>query len=675
MKRESNDIDLRRIWREMKRRWWLYAACFIVFMTLAATYCTFRMPTYNSRATLLIEDSSPEGAALAAAASNSAALRMLSMSSAAVANEMNLINSNDVLSRVVRQAGLNVTYVRRDGLGKQLLYPAAPVRAAVPQQVLDTLHRGVNIKVHMHDGVADLRAVKGPKGIFTAAEAEGVKLPYTFKTPTLAVRIEPAEGYNPAADENIDIIISGTQAVVENMRKDLTIEVNDKTSDAVDLEITDPLPLRGETILNCIMEQYNAKRLNRKRETAATELEYCNDRLQKLIQQLNESEAKVERFKRDNNLTAMALDSAGWMAQAIGSRASMARSQNALTYYDQVLYTLNKDNSGNSFIPVSLAGETPNPLAEEYNRLVSEKRELERSATPEHPSMQSINERIAKMRSTIITDFSQGVERSRRDLGTMHSLSDEAKAKVSTLPGLERELFDLMRDKAIKNEMYLYLLQRREAAELRLYSTDTTGFVVDAAYSDIKPSKTKGMIALVAAFLLSLALPTLLLWWLMRRRDVVRESVDLKFIGLEEASFRDEDIRVMRSRLAAMEGKTMLYIADFTHTSAAQGIVATFNDVDMGIAMAYPDTDAAGNDAIETRAFREQAEQLMQQGCRCVAVEVPEPELVSEIAHLIDRPEAQLIAVVPCGKMRRRELRRLLRGQMTERILVCIMRS
>lgn len=675
MKRESNDIDLRRIWREMKRRWWLYAACFIVFMTLAATYCTFRMPTYNSRATLLIEDSSPEGAALAAAASNSAALRMLSMSSAAVANEMNLINSNDVLSRVVRQAGLNVTYVRRDGLGKQLLYPAAPVRAAVPQQVLDTLHRGVNIKVHMHDGVADLRAVKGPKGIFTAAEAEGVKLPYTFKTPTLAVRIEPAEGYNPAADENIDIIISGTQAVVENMRKDLTIEVNDKTSDAVDLEITDPLPLRGETILNCIMEQYNAKRLNRKRETAATELEYCNDRLQKLIQQLNESEAKVERFKRDNNLTAMALDSAGWMAQAIGSRASMARSQNALTYYDQVLYTLNKDNSGNSFIPVSLAGETPNPLAEEYNRLVSEKRELERSATPEHPSMQSINERIAKMRSTIITDFSQGVERSRRDLGTMHSLSDEAKAKVSTLPGLERELFDLMRDKAIKNEMYLYLLQRREAAELRLYSTDTTGFVVDAAYSDIKPSKTKGMIALVAAFLLSLALPTLLLWWLMRRRDVVREPVDLKFIGLEEASFLDEDIRVMRSRLAAMEGKTMLYIADFTHTSAAQGIVATFNDVDMGIAMAYPDTDAAGNDAIETRAFREQAEQLMQQGCRCVAVEVPEPELVSEIAHLIDRPEAQLIAVVPCGKMRRRELRRLLRGQMTERILVCIMRT
>lgn len=673
MKRESNDIDLRRIWREMKRRWWLYAACFIVFMTLAATYCTFRMPTYNSYATLLIEDSSPEGAALAAA-SNSAALRMLSMSSAAVANEMNLINSNDVLSRVVRQAGLNVTYVRRDGLGKQLLYPAAPVRAAVPQQVLDTLHRGVNLKVHLHDGVADLRAVKGPKGIFTAAEAKGVKLPYTFKTPTLAVRIEPADGYNPAADENIDVIISGTQAVAENMRKDLTIEVNDKTSDAIDLEITDPLPLRGETILNSIMAEYNAKRLNRKRETAATELEYCNDRLQKLIQQLNESEAKVERFKRDNNLTAMALDSAGWMAHAIGSRAQMAHSQNELTYYDQVLYSLNKDKSGTSFIPVSLAGESPNPLAEEYNRLVSEKRELERSATAEHPSMQSINERIAKMRTTIITNFSQGVERSRRDLGTMYSLSDEAKAKINTLPGLERELFDLMRDKTIKNEMYLYLLQRREAAELRLYSTDTTGFVVDAAYSDIKPSKTKGMIALVAAFMLSLVLPTLLLYWLMRRRDAIREPLDLKFIGLEETTFSEEDIRVMRSRLAALEGKTMLYIADFSHSDIAQSIVATFNDVDMGIAVAYPDTGASGNDAIETRSFREQVAALLQDNSY-VAVEVPEPEQVSEIAHLIDRPEAQLIAVVPQGKLRRRALRRLLRGQMTERIYVYIVRG
>lgn len=674
MKRESNDIDLRRIWREMKRKWWLYAACFIVFMTLAATYCSFRMPTYNSYATLLIEDSSPEGAALAAAASNSAALRMLSMSSAAVANEMNLINSNDVLSRVVRQAGLNVTYIGHNGLGKQLLYPTAPIRAGVPQQVLDTMHRGVNLKVHLHDGVADIQAVKGPKGIITAAEVEGVKLPYMFKTPTLAVRIEPADGYNPAADENIDVIISGTQAVVENMRKDLTIEVNDKTSDAIDLEITDPLPLRGETILNSIMAEYNAKRLNRKRETAATELEYCNDRLQKLIQQLNESEAKVERFKRDNNLTAMALDSAGWMAHAIGSRAQMAHSQNELTYYDQVLYSLNKDKSGTSFIPVSLAGESPNPLAEEYNRLVSEKRELERSATAEHPSMQSINERIAKMRTTIITNFSQGVERSRRDLGTMYSLSDEAKAKINTLPGLERELFDLMRDKTIKNEMYLYLLQRREAAELRLYSTDTTGFVVDAAYSDIKPSKTKGMIALVAAFMLSLVLPTLLLYWLMRRRDAIREPLDLKFIGLEETTFSEEDIRVMRSRLAALEGKTMLYIADFSHSDIAQSIVATFNDVDMGIAVAYPDTGASGNDAIETRSFREQVAALLQDNSY-VAVEVPEPEQVSEIAHLIDRPEAQLIAVVPQGKLRRRALRRLLRGQMTERIYVYIVRG
>ncbi len=672
MKRESNDIDLRRIWREMKRKWWLYAACFIVFMTLAATYCSFRMPTYNSYATLLIEDSSPEGAALAAAASNSA--RMLSMSSAAVANEMNLINSNDVLSRVVRQAGLNVTYVGHNGLGKQLLYPAAPIRAGVPQQVLDTMHRGVNLKVHLHDGVADIQAVKGPKGIITAAEVEGVKLPYTFKTPTLAVRIEPADGYNPTADENIDVIISGTQAVVENMRKDLTIEVNDKTSDAIDLEITDPLPLRGETILNSIMAEYNAKRLNRKRETAATELEYCNDRLQKLIQQLNESEAKVERFKRDNNLTAMALDSAGWMAHAIGSRAQMAHSQNELTYYDQVLYSLNKDKSGTSFIPVSLAGESPNPLAEEYNRLVSEKRELERSATAEHPSMQSINERIAKMRATIITNFSQGVERSRRDLGTMYSLSDEAKAKINTLPGLERELFDLMRDKTIKNEMYLYLLQRREAAELRLYSTDTTGFVVDAAYSDIKPSKTKGMIALVAAFMLSLVLPTLLLYWLMRRRDAIREPLDLKFIGLEGTTFSEEDIRVMRSRLAALEGKTMLYIADFSHSDIAQSIVATFNDVDMGIAVAYSDTGASGNDAIETRSFREQVAALLQDNSY-VAVEVPEPEQVSEIAHLIDRPEAQLIAVVPQGKLRRRALRRLLRGQMTERIYVYIVRG
>lgn len=677
MDNERRDIDFRRFFRQVKRYWWLYAGCLLVFLSAAVVYHAVRMKVFTSHASVMIEDSSIEGAALAQASKSSAALSMLPFGSSSVNNEIQILTSNDVLSNVIRDLGLNFCYIRRDGLHKNLLFPSAPVIAEAQSSMLDTLSQGFRIRMHIDNGRCDIKATTGLLGHKTLAEVSGVRLPYTLKAGPYTVRLSPADGYDKLRNSTIDVIVAGTQALAETYAKNLSIATTEKKSDVIEMHIEDPDQLRGRMILDALIAQYTAKRLDRRRENALNELKYCSDRLDKLFKQLTESEEKVEDFKRANNVTALALDSASWVARTIGSRDKLETSRNELTYYDQVLFTLESDKSGNTFLPSSLDGKEKNPLAEQYNSLIAEKRDLERSATPDNPALKTINEQLRSMRNTLINSFRQNVDLSRRNLGSIYGLSDQARAKMSTIPGLERELFNLMRDKTIKNELYLYLLQRREAAELRLYATDTNSFVIDKAYSDIKPSPFKSLIALIIALVAGLLIPTAWVIFTMRVRNVVRQPMDVAFIDLEgnavAADKNDPHIRSLRKLLTDHADARIVYTLDLAGDNDTLSLLSeSLRNIDISALTVVP-AAGDGNDTLMTDAFRGEVSRALETA-KYAFVPVPDRENISEIISLIDAADAMLLVILSAGKTRRKSLRRLLRGQRNDRILVYIAR-
>ena len=681
-KTSANDLDLRRLWRAMRRNWWLYALTFVVFMGAATIYSLFRMPLYDSHSTMLIETSGSESSLMAAAGASgksSAAMRMLNLGSATTANEMVLLTSVDVMSKVIRDAGLNVRYIGHSGLKKTALYPSSPIVAQIPQQVLDTLQKGALIKAHLHDGKVDLKVVKGPKGIITVKTVENVKLPYDLKTPGLTVRLAATGDYRPDADENIDIVVMGTNDALKLLNENLTIEQADKKSDAIAMQMRGSSKLLDETVLNLLMDTYNKKRLDRRRETAALEVEYCNDRLEKLMSQLAESEHKVEDFKRRNNTMVMKLDSTGWISKSIGSRVETAKAQNQLTYYDQVIFALERDKENNTFVPASFDGQERNPLAEQYNELVAKKHDLERSATSDNPALRNINMQLAEMRTTLLDNFRNNVQMARSNLSSLYSLREEAQSEMQEVPALERELFDLMRDKTIKNEIYLYLLQRREAADLRLHATDTYGFVVDRAWTEVKPLQARSYTAFAAAFVLSLLLPTLLLWFLMRRRDALRQPMDTAFIGIEENTVDGTDggIDALRAKIMSTPGLKTIYVADVQHGGESETVNAladSLRALGAEVATVTPDDIRPGADTADvylTRAAADHLQALADKSDYVLAI-CPDAKRLSTITSAVDADGARLLLIATAGRTRRATLRHLLRSQMAEHVILYI---
>lgn len=678
MKPESNDIDMRRIWREIKKAWWLYLVSFVVLMTMAIIYAVNRMPVYVSYSEMLIEESQSGQAAMMAAASKSnAAMKMLSLSSASTVNEIRILNSYDMLASVVRKTGLNFVYIERDGMKKTLLFPTAPIAVEVPQQVLDTLGAGVRVKVELHNGKADITVSQGFMGMKTLAHIENASLPIDVKNSVVPFRLVATNSFRPDLDTRIDVNVLGTPLAVDALKNKVAIDADDKNSDAIFFQLEGPSKARDEYVLNAMMEDYNRRRLERRHETAANELAYCNDRLEKLMAQLEESEKKVEDFKRANNTVVMALDSAGWIGKALGSKATSPMEQNKLTYYDQVLFTLQNDRGSNTFIPSSIDGGQPDMLAQQYNELVAKKRELERSATDENPALRNLNQQLAEMRQTMIVNLSQNLEMARKNLSSVSSLRGEALAEMQRAPALEREMFDLLRDKTIKNEIYLYLLQRREAAELEMASTDTLGYIIDPAWSEIKPSKTKSIIAIALALLLSIIGPTLLVWIWMRRRDTLRQPLDASFIGLEDSTVApdDDDIRPLRARIMSLPDVDTLFICDTTGEPGSPltgRIVDALNAVEAPTALISTSDiipGESGNDIYLTDTFKRERDTLLASH-RFVAATVDDIHRLDEMTAAIDDDRARLIVFATAGKLRRNALRRILRRQMSDHIIL-----
>ncbi|MBS7374732.1 MAG: hypothetical protein KIG52_02150, partial [Muribaculaceae bacterium] len=88
----------------------------------------------------------------------------------------------------------------------------------------------------------------------------------------------------------------------------------------------------------------------------------------------------------------------------------------------------------------------------------------------------------------------------------------------------------ITRDQELLNELYGFLLEKRYSNAMTLSLDFPRGFVIDPAYCEIKPLKTKSLIALAACFAMALILPTVVICYRVNRKrpddDLMPENED-----------------------------------------------------------------------------------------------------------------------------------------------------
>lgn len=667
MMAENNEIDLRRFFRALRSHRWLFCACFATVVALATVFALTRPKRYTTSATLLIEDSSND---LQQRAGGAMAMMLRSFSiggfgNASIDNEMVLMESHDVLDKTVRQLGLNVDCRERHGLTKQTLWDDNPIALSIPTELSDTLpnRKQLRIKVRLHDGKADVAVSDG--GFFgsTVADEKGLTLPATVTTRYGVITLSPTEAYSKSADRSLSFTVTSYDKATDLLERKITIDTYDKASDGITLELDSDCPAKARATLNTVMANYNLKRVDRKHQTAAEEVDFINRRIESLFEELLSSEKKMEEFKTASKFVSIEDEAPIILESSLEGHKDMLDAQAEIIYCEHVLNAIKE--SPEAMLPAYASPgsqQEANPMVVAYNEQLMMLNELKRSAKPGNNALKLAEERTEQMRQSVIESLSQTLTVARKAIGQRAGVLGQMDSHLKKLPKYERDYINLKRDNLINNELYAFLVEKRESSLLKYYSNSELGFVIDPAYTAVKPNLIRPVLIIILGVVAGAALCVLIALLMMRRDRTVRGPIDLAATGLEKQSvvFGNGDSREAADRLRAMISSGANFGKPvFIATIGADSCDDAIDSLHASLMRAeIPTVRLDGNgsdDTLLSPAFRKRAQDAAGSGS-IPFVRIADGDMVASIRPVIESLDATTVLFVKAGTVSRESL-------------------
>jgi capsular exopolysaccharide synthesis family protein len=232
------------------------------------------------------------------------------------------------------------------------------------------------------------------------------------------------------------------------------------------------------------MVQYNNDAIEVKNETNRKILAFINDRLQLVERQLDSVEGNFQNFRTNRQVIDMAAQSEMYFGD-VNKITENVRSQEVQLQVVKLLQDyISQPANRLTLVPSTLGLTDPTllKLTEAYNKLVADRMsELETGATVDNPVVKSIDRNIDEARVKMLQSLRNIEQVYRRNIQTLNAESGTIKKEISSIPEKERMSREKARQQEIKQNLYLYLLQKREESEIARASTIANSRILDTA--------------------------------------------------------------------------------------------------------------------------------------------------------------------------------------------------
>ena len=675
MNKKENIIDLRRFMRTIKQYRWLLLAVIVAFTSLGIWVGVRSLPKFDIQGQVLIGDNnnSSGGSSAGGMAQMMKTFSVGGFGASTVDNEVLVMQSHDVMLRAVRMLELNRSYIGKTADGdKAMLYQNTPVRVEAPATHFDTLSIGFNIKINLkEDGKVDIKATKG---LFkkTLAEAKNVVLPYLLETPYGEYQIltvnDSVATKSPYTEINVSI--AGNEDLAVDLYEDSKIDVATKLSDVINVDYDCANAKLGMAIVNAIMNEYNAKRLERLHDVSRNTVEYYDERIAEVLSQLKVEEQKVADYQRKNNLTGVDSELGLLVENSVGSKKEIQEANYNIAYHETVLNILRDRLDDDVIIPQM---EALDPNIGEFNGAIQARRDLRRSATDDNEAMKLLNEKIENLRNLIIENSTKMIAKARADVQHKQNLASMAQGRLDKYPEYSQEFSNLLRDKNYYSSLYQYLISERENAVLQMYSNENSGFIFEQAYVADDPGLLSVLLWPVVMVVFSGFCGMCFVVFMTMISRKVKDTMDLAFMGIEDKAVKftgdKESINRLRTLIMANPACRVLYFAPLCGTdSLAEQIKESFMSAGRTVSVV---DGFRNNDEVMTPAIQESIAQTLIETDYMI-VKVPYAENVCDIENLVDVDNAALIVGVPSNVITRKHFKEVLKGQTAEKVFTII---
>jgi tyrosine-protein kinase Etk/Wzc len=478
--------------RRYLRYWPLFTASLLLALGGALYYLRYVKPVYQIKSTLAVQDENT--------VPKKSTLQELELVTTpkVIETEIEVLKSRRLIRQGVDALGLDTSYELETGVSTRELYPDSPVKLV--------LQRPFN---SVEDRVLFLHLVSTAS--FTLDEAGQttriVKMSETVQSDFGAWRLEPTAQVRQYLGATLKVTLQNPEKVTERYQKGIEAVMLSKKAPTLSLTVNETSPARGMAMLNYLTKAYNDASLAEQSRLSQSTINFINTRLNSLTKELNAYEQEVESYRSQRGLTNLPSQSQLYLenSQANSNRLNEVGVQlNIIEGLERYLANGQADEKAPSTVGITDPGL--NSLIEKLSQLQLQREKLLATTPAENPIFEPLNRQLALTRSAIQANV-QGIKSSL--LNTKKQLQgykSSISGTIRSMPGQERQLGGIERQKAIKENLYTYLLQKREELSLKYASATADVRVVDTAYVGgvVWPKKP---LVVAVALLLGLALP------------------------------------------------------------------------------------------------------------------------------------------------------------------------
>lgn len=493
------------------RHWWLFALSFIFCFGILFLYLRKTLPSYLVSSTVLVDDQSLSFAGIGNSKGNSMLKSMIGGGDVNVFNEIEILASENLAAKTVDALDINCRYYEKTGfLKKQDHYGTSPIIVEAPKELFDTLSVTLPFKIKVYaDGKTDITVKKGMFSNY--AELKGVELPATVKTPFGLFVVKPTQYFTPKHEYSITASVAGNIPAALELQKDMTVDLKAKKTDIVYMDVMDNDVKRGRDILNTLVRLYNERGMKESDTQGMTTARFIDERLSLIYKNLMGSEAEIEAYKKAHNLIDPVAQAKTTIIKGETSESAIVALETQYRIASMIKGFITDPANKHSLIPFE-SDSLSAKMVRSYNALITQRQHLETSAKADNPALVQLDQQLNAMRENMLGSVNNALSAMRIKIDRAKDLQGESKGDMSQFASTERETRNLYRNQAIQNELYIFLLQKREENALKMAAAQPKGKLVDEAYAASEPVKPKKPLLAFVALIMTFALPFCILY-------------------------------------------------------------------------------------------------------------------------------------------------------------------
>ncbi|MDG1327219.1 MAG: polysaccharide biosynthesis tyrosine autokinase, partial [Flavobacteriaceae bacterium] len=502
-------------------------------------------------------------------------LELFGMDQVTVENDMAVITSQHILSQVVQRLDLQTS-----------VYVQGRIKSSL--QFNGELPFDVNFDNKKTEQEWEMKVTNNQ------AKISSDSISYTFDKG--AILDAPYLTINPQdslflEDQSYLISYTSLNKTVATLRESLTVSAGSKKGEVINLTIEGTNKKRNEAILNTLIQVLSEDQVADKREISEVSIAFIEDRLKGLSESIDTISQNTIEYQMDNGI----FDPEAQTGNALNNIIKGQEEAFALGIQLEISKALKEQLAAQNkyeLLPanVGMDNESVNELVNSYNTMVSQRNSLLVSTTEQSPVIQQLSSQLEQAKAAIITGVNRYIEGLEVSQKNYQKMENRTRGLVASLPTKENTLRGYARNFKIVEELYVFLLQRKEEASISYISALPNLKVLSYGVSGELPIAPKGKIIYLGALMLGLLIPFGILYLIklldtkINTRDDLEQGLkDISILGevpfdenlkkgiKDSRGITAESTRVLRSSLSFLIKKETSNVITVTSTTKGEG--------------------------------------------------------------------------------------------------------